>query len=121
MIDVRSGNAVHPRSRVTAAWVACGGSTLTAQRAVSAEEASGEVGQDAQMPTAGAAAVVRRVARGLRAGGLAHGVRQREQIVTGRAGVVDVDLVPDDLPAARHRQPLRVELAQVVAVRLRVR
>src|ERR687893_231003 len=59
--------------------------------------------------------------RRLGTGRLADGVGEREQVVPGRAGVLDVYLVPDDLPAARHGEPLGVELAEVVAVRLRER
>src|SRR5215213_4761088 len=79
---------------------------------------SGEVGKHPEVTAAGSTAVVGRVARGLGPGRLTDGVGQGEQVVTGRADVVEVDLVPDDLPTARHGQPLGVELAQVVAVRL---
>src|SRR5215204_46621 len=71
---------------------------------------SAEVGQDPEVPAAGVAAVVRGIARRLGAGRLADGVRERQQVVTGGAGVIEVDLVADDLPAARHGQPLGVEL-----------
>src|SRR3954453_21006395 len=80
---------------------------------------SAEVGKDPQVAATRAAAVVGGVARGLGAGRLADRVGQRQQVVTGRAGVVEVDLVPHDLPAAGDGQPLGVELAQVVTVRLR--
>lgn len=59
---------------------------------------------------------------GSRPGCLAHGVGERLEVVAA-AGPGDVGvlaLVPDDLPAARGGQAVRVLLAQVVAVRLGV-
>src|SRR5256885_14552088 len=59
----------------------------------------------------------RRVDRWRRPGGFAHGVGQCLEIVAvGRHR--DVDVEPDDFPAARRREPPRVLLAQVVGVRL---
>src|SRR4051812_6154787 len=109
MIVERSGT----RTTLMACLVRCWKATLQGAWR------SGDVGEDPQVAAARAAAVVRRVARGLGTGRLADRVGEREQVVAGRAGVVEVDLVTDDLPAAGHGQPLRVELAQVVAVRLR--
>ena len=56
-----------------------------------------------------------------RARGLPHRIGEREQVVlTGTPGVgVTGEL--DDLPAARRREPLGMELAQIVGVRLGVR
>lgn len=49
--------------------------------------------------------------------GLAHGVRQREQIVVAGTDLDEVWRQAYDLPAARGGQPLRVLGAQVVRVR----
>src|SRR4051812_9973266 len=65
-----------------------------------------QVGQDAQVAAPGTAAVVRGVARRLGTGRLADGVGEGQQVVAGGAGVVQVDLVPHDLPAAGHGQAL---------------
>src|SRR3954471_10922949 len=124
MIDDRSGNAAHPRTHGNTPGDTRCAPTLTAEQArcwngrpsgTRAERArrggkggplSGEVGEDPEVAAAGAATVVGRVARGLGPGGLTDGVGQREQVVAGRPGVVEVDLVADDLPPPRHGQPL---------------
>src|SRR5436305_10550057 len=76
--------------------------TLSAAGRATRWQVSGDVGQDPQVTTTGAAAVVGGVPRRLRAGSLADGVGKGQQVVAGRTGILGVDLVPDDLPAARH-------------------
>ena len=51
-----------------------------------------------------------------RTSGLAHGVRQREQVVMAGTDLDEVGREPHDLPAPRRGQSLRVLGAQVVGV-----
>src|SRR5918996_1449529 len=58
--------------------------------------------------------------RGLRAGGLAYRVGEREQVVTARPDARRIRSEPDDLPAPWRHESLGVLRAQVVTVRFGV-